>query len=260
MPLVIDGSSPAGHTTSTQTNTCAAFTPPDSPLLLGLWAGNSVGGTGPTSGPTWSSSPGQTWVRDNWDQRDTGSPTEDGQSSIGHALVTGTPGSTTVSVVNNATSFWDSILSVLVMTGHDPVDPIGVVGGGRQGGGTTVTATFTASIDGGQGFLCLSDWNAGATTGWAAASGCSFVQSAGADLKGTIAGQVSYAVVKRTTPDEVAGVSTSLGLTSLTSGGVYHWSYAEVISIEAAEAAQLLRTPVDAPDPAGFTPPPSQIF
>jgi hypothetical protein len=254
MPLVIDGSSPAGHTTSGQTNTCAAFTPPDSPLLLALWAGNSVGGTGPTSGPAFSSSPGQTWVRDNWDQRDTGTPTEDGQSSIGHALVTGTPGSTTVSVVNNATSFWDSILSVLVLTGHDPGSPIGVTGGGRQGGGTTVTVTYTASIDGGQGFLCLSDWNAGSTTGWAAASGCTMI------AKGTIAGQISYAVVQRTSPDEVSGVSTSLGLTSLTSGGVYHWSYAEVISVEAAAAAQLLRPPADALDPAGFTPPPSQIF
>lgn len=231
MPLVIDASSPAGHTTSLQTNTTAAFTPPDSPLLLGLWAGNSLGGTGPTVGPAWSSSPGQSWVTDNWDQRDTGSPTEDGQSGIAHAVVVGTPGSTTVSVVNGATAFWDSILKVLVLTGHDPGSPIGVEGGGRQGGGTTVTVNFTASIDGGQGFLCLSDWNAGSTTGWAAASGCTMID------KGTIAGQISYAVVQRTLPDEVNGVSTSLGVTSLTSGGVYHWSYAEVISAEAAASA-----------------------
>lgn len=240
MPLVIDASSPAGHTTSLQTNTTAAFTPPDSPLLLGLWAGNSLGGTGPTAGPAWSSSPGQSWVTDNWDQRDTGSPTEDGQSGIAHAVVVGTPGSTTVSVVNGATAFWDSILAVLVMTGHDPASPIGVEGGGRQGGGTTVTATFTASITGGQGFLVLSDWNAGSTAGWDVATGCSFVQSAGADLKGTIAGQVSYAVIRRTTADEVVGVSTSLGLTNLTSGGVYHWSYAEVISLEAGQAARAI--------------------
>lgn len=230
--LVIDGSTPAGHTTSGKTNTCAAFTPPGDALLLALWAGNSVGGTGPTVGPAYSSSPSQTWATDNWDQRDTGLPTEDGQSGIGHAVVVGSsPGSTTVSVVNGATSFWDSIFNLLVLTGHDPVTPVGVTGGGRQGSGSAVSVSFTASISGGQGFMCLCDWNAGSTTAWTAESGCTILD------KGTIAGQVSYATLRRTNPDEVVGASTSLGLTGLPAGGVYHWSYAEVISLEAAQEA-----------------------
>lgn len=235
MPLVIDGSSPATHYVAAQTNTCAAFTPPDSPLLLALWAADSVGGTGPPT-PTVSSSPAQTWTKDAWDFRDSGSPVEDGQAAAFHAAVTGTPGSTTVSVVNGVTNptFYDSFLAVLVMTGHDPTTPVGVSGGGRQAAGSTLTVTFTASIDGGQGFMAVSDWNASSVTTWAAASGCTIID------KIQIAGQISYAILQRTSPDEVAGASTSLGLTGLIAGAQYHWAYVEVISLEAAAAHRVV--------------------
>lgn len=233
MAVQVDDSSPVATTTSTATNTSNAFVPPESALLLALWAGNSLGGTGPTVGPAFSSSPSQTWTRDNWDQRDTGSPVEDGQSALGHATPSGSPGSTTVQVVNGTTANYDSILKVLVITSHDPIAPIGVTGGGRQDSGSSITVTFTASITGGQGFLVISDWWANSMASVSAATGCTILD------RGTVAGQVSYLTVQRTDPDEVAGVSTSLGVTGLTTAGRYHWSYVEVISAEAAEAARV---------------------
>jgi hypothetical protein len=232
MALVIDGSSPPAHQASAQTNTTAAFTPPDDSLLVALWAGDSAAGVVPGS-PTLASSPSQTWTLDAWDKLDSGTPgAVDGQALFAHAVLAGaSPGSTTVSITNGAASAYSSILKVLAMTGHDPAAPVGVVGGGRQLGGSSISVSFTASISGGQGFLAVSDWNAGATSGWAADTGCTILD------KATLAGSISYALIQRTDPDEVVGVSTSLGLTGLPTGGIYHWAYAEVISLEAALAA-----------------------
>lgn len=231
MALVIDGSSPVAHQASAQTNTSAAFSPPDDPLLVALWAGDSATGVVPST-PTLAASPAQTWTADAWDKLDSGTPgAVDGQAMFAHAVVVGSPGSTTVSITNGAASAFSSILKVLVMLGHDPAGPVGVTGGGRQLGGSSISVSFIASITGGQGFMAVSDWNAGATSGWAADTDCSIVD------KGTLAGSISYAVLQRTDPDEVVGVSTSLGLVGLPPGGIYHWAYAEVISLEAAIAA-----------------------
>lgn len=230
MPLVIDGSSPTAHVVvGDPTNTCAAFDPPDSPLLLGMWAGDSIGNA---LAPVVSSSPAQTWVQDGFDAEGSGTPTQPGQAAIFHAVVAGTPGSSTVTFVNWDTSASSgSILKVYVLTGHDPVAPIGATSHGRQAGGSALSASYTGSIDGGQGFLVISDWSAGATSGWTADSGCTI------EDKGTVTGEISYAVVRRTSPDGLLGVSTSVGVSGLPTGGQYHWVIAEVISLEAAQAA-----------------------
>lgn len=239
MPLVIDSSTPAAHITNqtTATNTCAAFTPPSDPLLLVLYPGDTTGGTGPAT-PSISSSPAQTWTLDGYDYRDTGSPTLDGQTAAWHSSVGGSPGSTTVSVVNHATSgFLDSVLMVLVFTGHDPAAPVGATDHNRQSSGTSLSDSYTATIDGGQGFMVISDWSGASTAAWTPATGCDFVQSAGTDLVGSTFG-MSYAVIQRATADGVAGASTTLGLTGLTAGGQYHWVMVEVISLEAAAKAR----------------------
>jgi hypothetical protein len=80
--------------------------------------------------------------------------------------------------------------------------------------------------------MVVSDWSAIDTTNWVAATGCTIVDV------GTISGEISYAIVRRTDPDGVIGVSTTLGLTGLPTGGQFHWAYAEVISQEAALAAE----------------------
>lgn len=241
MPLVIDASTPAAHITnqSTATNTSNSFTPPDSPLIVVLYPADTTGGTGPAQ-PTISSSPSQTWVLDGWDFRDTGSPVTDGQTAVWHAVVTGTPGASTVSVVNKAsTGSLDAVVMPLVFTGHDPAGPIGATDKNRQLGGTSLTDSYVGTVDGGQGLMVVSDWSGNSTTAWAAATGCSFVQSGGSDLKGSTFG-ISYAVLQRTTADGTSGGSTSLGLTGLSTGGEYHWVMVEVISLEAGAKSHLV--------------------
>lgn len=233
MPLLIDVSSPAMTSTTARTNTSGAFTPPESPLLLAAWAGNSPGNLDPPA-PTASSSPSQTWTQDAWDRWGSGSPQQNGQAALFTATPSGAVGSTTVSVLNGASvDSFGSALQVYVIIGHDATTPTGASGGDRSNSPSSITASYTATITGGQGFMVVSDWNASDTTPWAAAAGCTIVN------KGTVSPEISYAVLRRTDPDGVEGATTSMGLTGL--GGAatqLHWAYLEIISIEAAAARQ----------------------
>jgi hypothetical protein len=231
--IVIDSSSPAAHTTTAQANSTAAFTPPDDSMLLACWAGDSPSSGAPST-PSAVSSPSQTWNADVWDRRASGSPAVDGQAAIWDAELVGTsPGSTVLTVTNGQpTSSFGSILKVYVLTGHDPAGPIGQAGGGRSTQASSLSASYTAGITGGQGFMIFSDWAAGDPTPWTAMSGCTI------EDRGTISGEISYAVVRRTDPDGVQGVVTTMGMTGLNLGSnAWHWAYAEVISLEAAIAA-----------------------
>lgn len=228
MALIIDGSTPAVALSSATTNTCASFTPPDSPLLLVLWAGNTTVNVDPAA-PSISSSPAQSWVLNEWDHRASGAPTEDGQTAIWNVPITGSPGAMTVTVTSGVPAHPHSAMAVLVLTGHDPVAPTGVSGSARHDLSVPLIS-FTASITGGQSFYVLCDYVAGSTTGWGGATGCTLLGA------GTIAGQISYGLAKRTDPDEVAGVTTSIGVTGPGSG-VYHHSYVEVISLAARLAS-----------------------
>lgn len=232
MALIIDGTSPAPHATAAQTNTCASFTPPDSPLWLVSWAGNT-GGSDPAA-PSISSSPAQSWTRSAWDHPASGLPFVLGQAAMWWASVTGTPGASTVAAVNGQTvNQFSSEMVVYVITGHDPVAPVGAAGGGRQDtGATSISQSYTGTIDGGQGFMAVTDWNANSVTSVAAATGCTILD------KGTIAGEISYIIVQRTAPDGILGGTTTLGLTSVSSNFSGHWAYAEVISLEARARSQ----------------------
>lgn len=228
--LVIDASSPNASEAGGPGNPSFAFTPPADAMFLVTWAGDTQAGD--PGAPSVASSPSQTWTQDVWDHLASGSPSLPGQAAIWHAVVTGSPGSTVVTATNGQTGAnYASISKVWVLTGHDPVAPIGVTGGGRQDGGGSLSDSYVASISGGQGFMVVCDWAAGATGSWAPASGCTIQDT------GTMAGSISYAVVRRTSADGVFGATTTLGITGLLAGGQYHWAYAEVISLEAAIAA-----------------------
>lgn len=202
-------------------------------MLLVCWAADSATFTNPGA-PSIASSPSQSWTQDVWDNVATGSPSVDSQAGIWHAVLVGaSPGSSTVSVTNGATgtAVDGAALRVLVLTGHDPTSPVGAFGGNRQDGGNTITQNYTAEITGGQGFMVVSDWNAGDTSSWAPASGCTIID------RGTITGEISYAFLERTAADDVLSGTTTMGLTGLPAGGQYHWGYVEVISTAAVEAA-----------------------
>jgi hypothetical protein len=203
-------------------------------MLLVAWSADSANPSSLTT-PGIGSSPSLTWVTDDWEWRLSTSPAEEGQTAIFHAVISGTsPGASTVTVTNSELQNpvkWSAV-KVYVLTGHAPAAPIGVTGGGSQASGSTLSDSYTASITGGQGFMVICDWNAGAVSGWTADTDCTI------EDKGILSGQISYAIVRRTAADGVLGVSTSMGISGLVTGGQYHWSYAEVISQEAALAAE----------------------
>lgn len=232
--LVIDSSSPAAASAHVVTVTTAAFTPPADPLLLAAWAANSTPSVDPTSGaPTASSSPSHTWTRDAWDRWGTGSPQVNGQAAIFHSLVTGTPPSTTVSVLNGGPANGENgaILKVYAMTGHDPVDPIGQTGSGRAASPTSITGSYNASITGGQGFMVVSDWMATDPAAWTVDGGCTIVD------RGINGIETSYMMLRRTDPDGVYGAATSMTVSGFVGTTEIHYAYVEVISLEAAIAA-----------------------
>jgi hypothetical protein len=230
--LTTDASSPAttlvGLTVAANTATVVA--PPDSPLYLALWSADSAGGTGPAT-PTIATSPSLTAAIDVRDYRDSGSPVEDSQTAIGHAVGTGPQVGTSVTVTNQAASgSRDSALRVLVFTGHDPTTPIGATSHGRQGSGTSLSASLTCTANGSQVFMTLSDWAQTDPFGWAVADGQEIIDS------GLTAG-ITYGFFQHPSADGVAGVAASFNLSGMVSGGQWHWCIVEVCPDPAAIAA-----------------------
>lgn len=224
MPLVLDSSSP-DTSISIQTvagNASPTFQPPDSPLLVSLWAADSAGGTGPAA-PGITSSPSLSWVTDGRDYRDTGSPVLDGQAAVFHALTTGVQVATSVTVTNQAASgSRDAAQRVLVFTGHDPVSPVGAVKTNRQSSGSSLSDSITATADGSWAFFVLADWNAGDPSGWVAGSGQTII-----DVGQTFG--ISYVMIQRSSADGVATTATNFSLSGLVTGGQYHWVIVEIM-------------------------------
>jgi hypothetical protein len=226
--LVIDGSSPD---TALETNgTTAAvvsdpFLPPADPSAwLALWAGNAQSGVQPST-PTIVSSPTETWNLVGYDNGWAGPPASvTGQAAVWGSGVTDTPGSSTVTVTNQAAStFRHAALRVLVIAGADTTGPTGNSSVFHQNSGSSITASYNATVTGSWGFLVVSDWNAGDVTGWTPGTGQTLIEA------GTPAGQFSYAFVQRDSPDGINGVTTTLSLSGLPAGGLYHVIAVEVI-------------------------------
>jgi len=224
MGLVQDASSPATSISvqSVQGNTCPSFDPPDNPLFLSMWAADAQPGSGVAT-PTAASTPSQTWTRDGYDYRDTGTPTVDGQAGIWSASAVGPVSSTTITITNQAPSgFRDAAQRVMVFTGHDPSNPIGATKGNRQNSGSSISDSITATVTGSWGFMVLCDWNQGDPTGWTEGAGQEIIE------KGLTFG-TSYAFIQRTSPDGVNSTTIDFSITGLPTGGQYHWVIVEVL-------------------------------
>jgi hypothetical protein len=170
---------------------------------------------------------------DGLDQQQSGSPSLPGQVAVFHAVVSGSPGSTTITITNqeHATSFTDSIMKVFVITGHDPVTPIGQVIADRMTGVTFISESYPATISGSDGFIVFSDWQGNDSSVWTPPSGCTIVAAGGT------VGEVTYAVVQRTTADGILGVPTTLGMDSLVTSSQWHVLVVEAVSHDAVVAA-----------------------
>ena len=199
--------------------------------------------------PNASSSPSHTWTRDAWDRWGTGSPQVNGQAAFFSSVITGTPGSHTVSVLNGSPAVGQTgaILKVYALTGHDPAGPIGQSGGGRAASPTSITASYVASITGGQGFMVVSDWMATDPADWTVSGGCTIVD------RGVNGIETSYMMLRRTDPDGVYGAATAMTVSGFLGATEIHYAYVEVISLEAAiAAAQAAGYPAQAASPPMF--------
>jgi hypothetical protein len=222
--LAIDASTPAIATSSVAACTTASFNPPAGSLLLVRWSGNST------------SLPPQPSITDNlgahltynlvdWvSAADTG---RDSQAATWWALV-GAGGSMTVTVTNNSSGgFVHAGLHVTVLTGQHAT-PIGAHGKAGSGSAAAIAQSYTAQATGGWGFIVDCDWDAlGAQT---AGTGCTLTNGG----SGTIAGQISYGFVRRTTADDSNGGSNTLNVTLPGTSTHLSWTYAEVVPAAAA--------------------------
>lgn len=224
MAVVVDASSPA---IVTQTNgtvaalTTAAFIPPAGSLLNIRWSANST------------SLPAQPGIADNlgggaltynliaWQSR-SDAPTRDGQAAAWRAAVTA-GGSMTVTVTNQASSgFREAALCVRVLTGHDTGDPLGASGKAGSASTAAISQNYTAESTGGLGFLVATDWDA---------LGNMTVPGGGAyTLEGTggPGGAFNYAFVRRTSSDDVNGVSNTVAANLAGTSTNVAWVYVEI--------------------------------
>jgi hypothetical protein len=128
----------------------------------------------------------------------------------------------TVSVTNNTTLGQSQCaVRVWVITGADPVNPVGAHGFNGSTSSSTVSQSYTAQIDNGQGFLAVCDWTAVGTE--TAGSGCTL------DDSGSLgAPDVSYGFCHRSVADDANGGLTTLNMSLPSSSTSLNWSYVEI--------------------------------
>jgi hypothetical protein len=216
--LAIDASTPAIATQTngaTATVVTASFTPPSNSLLLVRWAANS---TSLPSTPTVAGA-SLTYTLLDWQSR-ADSPTRDGQAACWWAQV-GASAAMTVTVTNQASSgFREAALRVLVITGHDTGSPAGAHGKAGSASASSIAQSYTAQASSGQGFISVCDWDA--LSAMSAGTGCTLEGSA------TPGSAFTYGFVRRTSADDVNGVSNTLNVTVGGTSTNLSWVYAEV--------------------------------
>lgn len=223
MALTLDASSPAiVATTGASTVTTASFTPPNNSLLLVLINGNN--GTG--------NSPGAATATDNLgvhltynliqhSARGSGTPATEGWSTTRYAnVVTGAAMTVSATNVDPATGL---ILKVMVFTDSSGALPsIGTSGKSAQTSGSTITASYTASVTGSRGVINVGDWDALATM--TAGTGCT-TTGGGAAIN---SGQTGYAFILRSTADGTSGSTTTMNVSNTGGSTNIRWTYVEV--------------------------------
>lgn len=243
MPITIDASSPAIAVQSVgtvATVVTGSFTPPAGSVLAIRYSANTIDPVDPGT-PTITDSLGAHLT---YNQVEVGkrpdAPTADGQVASWTAVVpAGTP-SMTVTVTNGAGSGnRHAALLVLVLTGVDTTTPVGQHGKSSATTATTsIAASYTATRTGSLGLLAVADWfDAGAES----AGGTGNTLEGSAD----VASNYTYAFLRRTSPDGVAGAATTVTATMPSSTNI-RWTWLELLPELGA--------------PMGGQPMPAQLF
>jgi len=225
--ILIDGSSPADKQQSDGAIAACpsdSFTPPDGALLLICWTSNSHPTTNP-SAPAITDNLGShlTYNLVGWRSHADTSPVVAGQTAMWWAQVT-TSAAMTVTVTSGAASgYRASQLKIQVITGHDPLNPIGATGkAGSAGPVSSFSQNYTAQATSGQGFLTCSDWDASGTG--SGGTGCDMLAA------GTVpSSQFSYIQVCRSLPDDSNGSTNTLNVTLAGNSQNLSWVYVEVL-------------------------------
>lgn len=222
MALAIDSSTPAISTSlnTVQTVASPSFTPPAQSVLLVAYAANAGAADNPAT-PGITDNLGTPLTYTLVDHATIGDVAgADGQATMWRAPVP-TSAAMAVTVTNNSptASQWGAVLRVWVITGADTGAPVGAKGVGGSTSTGVKQQNFTATRDGSQGFLVVTDWDVqGAET---AGTGCTF------DSTGNGNG-ISYGFLRRTTADGAAGATTSMNWTIPGTSVNNLWVYAEV--------------------------------
>lgn len=238
MALAIDASTPTDVNSVGPSVATASFTPPAGALLLVMFAGNTDVGSGGQSAPSATDNLGShlTYTLQDWQSR-LDSPTRDGQAADWTASV-GSSAAMTVTVTNgnSNTANDDLAVKVNVITGQDPVAPIGAHGKSGSASAGTIAQSYTGTAAGSWGFIVALDWDA--TGSMSAGTGCTLIAT------GTIPGIVSWGFLRRTTADGTAGGTTTLNATLGGTSTNLSWTYVEVIpAASAAPAAPAVLLP-----------------
>jgi hypothetical protein len=224
--LAIDASSPATATANTgaatQTATTASFTPPANSLLVVLAALDATASGTPAATVTDNLGGHLTYTQRVFSNRGD-SPVADGAAIIWTAPVV-TSSAMTVSVANTGGGIAsDLAVRVMVITDGSGATPgVGAVAKVASTSTTSLAASYTATGTNSWGFAVANDWKA---TGSMTAGGTGNTLTD----TGTFAGNISYGFVRRTTPDGVGGVTTTLTLNPGASSTAMHLAAVEIL-------------------------------
>ena len=224
--LAIDPSTPSTIQSNSQTLTTSTFTPPAGSELYIYVGLNS--NTSTDSANSLSQKNSITNITDNLSSHLTYTQQAEQGAANGNDALTylytapvTTSQPMTVSVTQESADQPVSyaMLKVIVVTGANTSNPVGVKGGGRGATGT-VSGTYTTTTAGSLGWLFYSDWNAQAIP--TAGSGQSVYKSY------LVSGQDTYAIVQQNSPSS-AGASVTMNTVAPTSGAQTSYIYFEML-------------------------------
>lgn len=221
MVLAIDGSSPAVATGAGPSVTSASFTPPTNSLLVIEWSGDSGTGQDP-SAPTITDNLGGHLTYTLWDwQSHIDSPARNGQSAQWTAPVLSSA-AMTISITNNASATTGAFKVYVVTDSNGGLPVVGAHGKSGSTSAASIAQNYTAAAGGGWGFLGYQD-NTAAVTSGSGGTGCTV------DASGVANSSIAYGFGRRTTADDVNGVTNTINITLSTTSTELTWTYIEIL-------------------------------